>query len=63
MNVELNMLGSLVMNRIVREVDRANVVAKDDACLGHWDMELAEKVPQPATFSGGIGDPSILGLG
>jgi hypothetical protein len=62
MNVKLDVLGPLVVDGVVGEVDRRDVVAKDDARLVHGKMQLTEKVPEPATFRRGVGYPAVLGL-
>jgi hypothetical protein len=62
-NVQLDVLSSLVMNRIVREINNTDVVAEYDTGLVDVDVQLGKKVPQPATFSSGIGNPSVLSFG
>jgi hypothetical protein len=44
-NIQFNMLGALVMYRVIREVDRANVVAESDACLVDGDMKFTKQIP------------------
>ena len=44
MNVHLNMLGTLVLNWIGRQIDRADVVAIDNSGLLQRDMKLDQKV-------------------
>ena len=45
------MLGAAMVNGIVNEVDRGDVVAVQQRRLVDLDMELAEKVMEPAVIA------------
>ena len=63
MDVQLDVLGPLVMNGVHRHVHGRDVVVVGDGRLGHATMELAEKLSEPYTFSRGVRDNTILSLG
>jgi hypothetical protein len=44
--VDLDMLCVLVLNRVGGEVDGAEVVAVDESALRQWSMELLEELPE-----------------
>jgi hypothetical protein len=59
LEVDLDMLCTLVLNRVGGEVDDADVVAVDESALWQWSMELLEELPEPTSFS----HDAILSLG
>jgi hypothetical protein len=62
-NVQLDVLGSPVMDRVPGHVDRRDVVAVDYGSLPDAMVQLVEKMAQPGAFCDGVGDPPVLGLG
>ena len=60
MDIKFDMLGSPVMNWVLREVDRRDVVAIDDCGLVDMHKQLAKQIAQPAAFSRGIGYGPVL---
>jgi hypothetical protein len=56
------MLGSLVVHRVGRLVDRGDVVAVGNGSLGDVIVELNEELTQPYRFSSSVGDGAVLGL-
>jgi hypothetical protein len=59
-DVQLDMLRSLVMDRIPRHVDARDVVAVDYHGRGHRAFELAEELAQPSAFGNGVGDAAVF---
>ena len=59
-DVELQMLRAPMMNGILGEVDGRHVVAVDDCCLVHGDLQLSEQLMKPTAFSSRIGNTAIL---
>jgi nucleoside-triphosphatase THEP1 len=45
MKVNLHVLGALMLNRVGGEVDRADIVAIDEAGGGEWVTKFLEKLP------------------
>jgi hypothetical protein len=62
--VDLDMLHTLVLNGVGGEVDSADVVGVDESALGQRSMELLEELPEPTSFNHGAqtGD-DVLALG
>jgi hypothetical protein len=58
MNVQLDVLRSLVMDQVRRHVNRRNVVA--DRRLGNGTVQLAEELPEPNAFGRGIRHGAVL---
>jgi hypothetical protein len=61
--IDLDILCTLVLNRIGGEVDGANVTAVDEIALRQRSMELLEEEPEPTSFSHAVGHDAILSLG
>jgi len=62
MNVQLNVLGSSVMHRILGHVDGRDVVAVHDGRLGHRLQKLDKKMTKPTAFCRDVGHTSVLSL-
>jgi hypothetical protein len=60
--VDLDMLCTLVLNGVGGEVDGADVVAVDENALRQQSMELLEELPEPTNFSYAVGHGVILSL-
>jgi hypothetical protein len=61
--VDLDMLRTLVLNGVGGEVDGADVVTIDDGALWQRSMELLEELLEPTSLSHAIGHGMILSLG
>ena len=61
-NVQLYMLGPLVVHRVARHVDGRDVVVVGNGSLGNVIVELTEELTQPYRFSSSVGDDVVLGL-
>jgi hypothetical protein len=61
--VDLHMLGALMLDRIGRHVDSADVVTIYQSCLAERSMKLSQQLTNPSGFSNSIGDSPILSLG
>jgi hypothetical protein len=62
MNINLYMLGALMLNGVDGEVHGADVVAVDKDAPRRWGMELMEQLSQPSGLSHVVGNGMILGL-
>jgi len=60
--VDLNMLGSLMLNRVGGEVNGADIIAVDHCNTTEWAVKLYQKLAQPAGFGDSIRDCLILRL-
>jgi hypothetical protein len=60
--VNLDMLYTLVLNEVDGEVDGADIVIVDESALWQWSMELLEELPEPTSFSHAVGHDTILSL-
>jgi hypothetical protein len=60
--VDLNMLHMLVLDRVGGEVDSADVVTVDKSALWQWSMELLEELSEPTSFSHTVGHDTILSI-
>jgi hypothetical protein len=60
--INLRMLGALMLNGVGGEVDGADVVAVDQRASRQRTLELMEQLPQPSGLSHTIGDNMVLGL-
>ena len=58
--INLNMLGSLMLNRIGGHVDGADVITIDQRSALRRSIELKEKLAQPGGFGDAIGHGTIL---
>jgi hypothetical protein len=61
--VNLNMLSTLVLNGVGREVDGTEVIVVDESALRQRSMELLEELSEPMSLSHAIGHDAILSLG
>jgi hypothetical protein len=61
--VDLYMLGALMLNRVGGEVDSTDIVAVDESAFGQQDMELLEELPEPTSFGHAVGHGAVLSLG
>jgi len=61
--VDLHVLGALMLNGVGGEVDGADVVAVDEGGRGQRVMQLLEKLPQPGGFSHAVSNSAVFGLG
>ena len=60
--VDLYVLGALMLNRVGRHVDGANVVTIDEDRPAKWHMKLMKKLAQPGHLSDSIRHSPILSL-
>jgi hypothetical protein len=60
--VDLDMLCTLVLNGVVGEVDIADVIIVDESALWQQSMELLEELPEPTSFIHVVGHGAILSL-
>jgi len=58
--VDLNMLGSLMLNRVGGEVNGADIITVDHCNTTEWAVKLYQKLAQPAGFGDSIRDCSIF---
>jgi hypothetical protein len=61
-NVNLDMLGAPMMNRICRHVDCTHIVAINDSRTSNQDVELLKYLSKPAAFGDSMGDGTVLSL-
>jgi hypothetical protein len=61
--VDLNVLGVLVLNRVCRHVDGANIVTKPHGGSMEWSMEFLQELVDPRGLDDGVGDGAVLSLG
>ena len=61
-DVDLNVFGTAVMDRVGCHVDSANIVAVDNCSNLQRDVELLKKLPQPAALGGNVSNRPVLGL-
>lgn len=60
--INLNVLGALVLNRVGGEVEGADVVTVDQGALCQRGVELHEELAEPAGLGHAIGDSPVLSL-
>jgi hypothetical protein len=60
--VDLDMLHTLVLNGVGGEVDGTDVIIVDESALWQRSMELLEELPEPTSFSHAVGHDVILSL-
>jgi hypothetical protein len=63
MQIDLDMLGPLVLHWVGGEVDRADVVAVDQCAPGQGDVKLGEELPEPGSLRHAVGHNTVLRLG
>ena len=61
--VDLHVLGALMLNGVGGEVDGADVVAVDEAGRIQRMMQLLQKLRQPGGFGDAVGNCTVFGLG
>jgi hypothetical protein len=61
-DVNLDMLGALMLNEVDGEVDDADVVAVDESALRQWGIEFLEELSEPISFGHAIGHGAVLSL-
>lgn len=61
-DVDLDVLGPPVMDRVGRHVDTRDVVTVDNRGFGDVHAELTEELSKPATLGDDIGDRAVLRL-
>jgi hypothetical protein len=61
--VDLDMLYTLVLNGVAGEVDSANIITVDESALWQRSIELLEELSEPTSFSHAVGHGVILSLG
>jgi hypothetical protein len=62
MEINLHMLGALMLNVVGGEVHSANVVAVDKGAPRRWFLEFMEQLSQPSGLSHTVGDSMVLSL-
>jgi hypothetical protein len=60
--VDLDMLGALMLNRVGGEVDDTDVITVDESDLRERGMELLEELSEPTSFGHSTGHGAILSL-
>jgi hypothetical protein len=60
--VDLNMLGSLMLNRISGEINGADIITVDHCSTTERTAKLCQELAQPASFGDSIHDSSIFCL-
>jgi hypothetical protein len=60
--INLHMLGTLMLNGVGREVDGADVIAVDQRAPRQRTLELMEQLPQSSGLGHTIRDNTVLGL-
>jgi hypothetical protein len=61
--VDLDMLHTLMLNRVVGEIDGTNVITVDESALWQLSLELLKELPEPTSFSNTVSHVTILSLG
>ena len=61
-DVNLDVLGTTVVDWVGCHVDSANIVAADNCGNLQWNVELLKKLPQPAALGDNVSNRSVLGL-
>jgi hypothetical protein len=59
-DVDLDMLGATMMDRVGGHIDRAGIVAVDNGRNSNRDVKLVEKLAQLTTLGDDVGDGSVL---
>jgi hypothetical protein len=60
--IDLYMLGPLVLHGVGGEVDRADVVAVDQRAPGEGTVNLGEELPEPGSLCHAVGHGTVLRL-
>jgi len=61
-DVDLDMLGATVVDRISSHVDGENVVAVDDYSQGNRDVKFLKELPHPAAFGDDMCNSPVFSL-
>ena len=61
-DVDLDMLGATVVDRISSHIDGANVVAVDHCSQGNRDVKFLKELPNPAAFGDDMCNSPVFGL-
>jgi hypothetical protein len=61
-NVDLDMLGALMLNGVGGEVDNVDVVMVDVSTIRQWGKELLEELSYPTSFRHVVGLGTVLSL-
>ena len=61
-DVDLDVLGTMVVDCVGCHVDSANIVAVDNCGNLQRNVELLKKLPQPAALGDNMSNRSVLGL-
>ena len=61
-DVDLDMLGTTMMDGVGGHIDNADIVAVDNRSQGNRDVRLLEELPQPAALGHNMGHSVILRL-
>jgi hypothetical protein len=62
MKINLHMLGTVMLNRVDREVHDADIIAVDEGAPRRQGLELMEQLTQSGGLSHAIDNSTILGL-
>jgi hypothetical protein len=62
MEINLHMLGALMLNGVGEEVHDTDVVIVDKGASRRWALELMEHLPQPNGLSHIVGNGTVLSL-
>jgi hypothetical protein len=60
--INLHMLGALVLNGVIGEVHGTDVVAVDECTPRRRRLEFQQQLAQPGGLSHTVGDAAVLGL-
>jgi hypothetical protein len=60
--VDLDMLRTLMLNEVSGEVDGVDAVAVDESALRQRSIELLEELPKPTSFSHAVRHGALLSL-
>jgi hypothetical protein len=60
--VDLDMLSALMLNRVGGEIDDADVITVDESALRQRGMELLEELSEPTSFRHAVGHGAVLSL-
>ena len=61
-NVDLDVLRAMMVDRISGHIDSANIVRVHDGHRGNGRVELLEKLTKPTTLGHGMGNHAVLSL-
>jgi hypothetical protein len=60
--IDLDVLGALVLDGVRQHVDSANIVAEHNRSWRRWSMKLVEELTNPSSLSNDIGHITVLSL-